>query len=97
MLENKLFLFKTAKSIIKIIINVNKKCFLIMIKLTLILLLILVPKSNCKTKEEWKTRIIYQLLTDRFSRTDDRSDSCEDIRNYCGGSFRGIINHLDYI
>ncbi|KAA6396158.1 MAG: Alpha-amylase [Streblomastix strix] len=49
-----------------------------------------------KSKEEWKTRIIYQLITDRFARTDGENASC-DLHKMCGGSFRGIINKLDYI
>lgn len=51
---------------------------------------------HLRTKEEWKSRVIYQLLTDRFSRTDGSTSSC-DLRTYCGGTFRGIMNNLDYI
>ncbi|KAK2950103.1 putative Alpha-amylase A type-3 [Blattamonas nauphoetae] len=46
--------------------------------------------------EEWKSRIIYQIITDRFDRTDGRNATC-DLRNYCGGTFKGIQNRLDYI
>jgi alpha-amylase len=49
-----------------------------------------------KTKDEWKTRVIYQLLTDRFSRTDGSTGGC-DLSKYCGGTFKGIQNNLDYI
>ncbi|KAH7831144.1 alpha-amylase catalictic domain containing protein [Monocercomonoides exilis] len=49
-----------------------------------------------RTNEEWKTRVIYQILTDRFARSDDRNASCS-LGSYCGGTYRGIINHLDYI
>ncbi|ELR25454.1 acidstable alpha-amylase [Acanthamoeba castellanii str. Neff] len=46
----------------------------------------------------WKSRTIYQLLTDRFAQTSDGSYApCNNLSNYCGGSFQGIINHLDYI
>ena len=38
-----------------------------------------------------------QILTDRFARTDGDTSSCSDIRDYCGGTFQGIINKLDYI
>ena len=38
-----------------------------------------------------------QVLTDRFAQTNDDSGQCSDIRDYCGGSFQGIINKLDYI
>lgn len=49
-----------------------------------------------KTKEEWKTRSIYQIVTDRFARTNGDTAGC-DLRNYCGGTFQGIKNNLDYI
>ena len=62
----------------------------------LIILVTLFAGMNFKTKEEWKTRIIYQLLTDRFARTNGSRDGC-DIHTYCGGSFIGIKNNLDYI
>eukprot|EP01016_Furgasonia_blochmanni_P037114 TRINITY_DN432_c0_g2_i6.p1 TRINITY_DN432_c0_g2~~TRINITY_DN432_c0_g2_i6.p1 ORF type:complete len:289 (-),score=80.29 TRINITY_DN432_c0_g2_i6:769-1635(-) len=50
-----------------------------------------------KTKEEWKGRAVYQILTDRFARSDGKTAACNDLRNYCGGSFKGIEHHLDYI
>lgn len=46
--------------------------------------------------QEWKGRIIYQVLTDRFARTDGANSSCN-LGKYCGGTYRGLINHLDYI
>lgn len=49
------------------------------------------------TKEEWKSRTIYQLLTDRFFRTDGSTAECSDLHAYCGGSWKGIENQLDYI
>ena len=47
----------------------------------------------------WRSRSIYQLLTDRFARTDGSTSSTCDTedRVYCGGSWVGVINHLDYI
>ncbi len=62
----------------------------------LLVLTCLVWTCLSKSKEEWKTRVIYQLLTDRFARTNGDQTGC-DVHNYCGGSFRGIINNLDYI
>ncbi|KAJ7651013.1 glycoside hydrolase family 13 protein [Roridomyces roridus] len=47
----------------------------------------------------WRSRSIYQVVTDRFARSDGSTTfpcSTSD-RLYCGGSWRGIINHLDYI
>ena len=62
-------------------------------------LLISLNIINCAihTKEEWKSRSIYQLLTDRFASTDDKIKDCTNLDNYCGGTFKGIIQHLDYI
>ncbi|KAF5879587.1 putative glycoside hydrolase family 13 protein [Botrytis fragariae] len=50
--------------------------------------------------EAWKRRSIYQVLTDRFAIEDENnSDRGPDhgIREYCGGTWRGIISKLDYI
>ena len=38
-----------------------------------------------------------QILTDRFAKTGDASSPCQDLRDYCGGSYQGIIDKLDYI
>ena len=64
-------------------------------KLSFLLLFILVSTISCRTKEEWKSRSIYQIITDRFARTSD-TGPCQ-ITKYCGGNYRGIINKLDYI
>lgn len=51
-----------------------------------------------RTKEEWKTRTIYHLLTDRFAKDDNSDLECNLMdRTYCGGTYKGIINNLDYI
>ena len=65
----------------------------VLIALTFILALGL---SAQKTKEEWKERAIYQLLTDRFARDDDLVPDCN-LSQYCGGTHKGIIRKLDYI
>ena len=52
--------------------------------------------SFSKTAEEWKTRAIYQLMTDRFARRDDTKPKCI-LNQYCGGDHVGLKNHLDYI
>ncbi|KAL1962885.1 hypothetical protein VTN77DRAFT_9063 [Rasamsonia byssochlamydoides] len=48
---------------------------------------------------EWRKQSIYFLLTDRFGREDNSTTAACDVseRIYCGGSWQGIINHLDYI
>jgi len=63
--------------------------------ITFILIVLLAAYVSSKTKDEWKTRSIYQVLTDRFARTQD-TGSCN-LGQYCGGNYQGIINHLDYI
>lgn len=33
----------------------------------------------------------------RFSQTSSSQTPCPDIHTYCGGTWKGIINHLSYI
>ncbi|CAL1697820.1 unnamed protein product [Somion occarium] len=48
--------------------------------------------------DDWRTRSIYQLVTDRFATPDGSSPTCNtDDRRYCGGNYKGVINKLDYI
>lgn len=55
--------------------------------------------ASAATTEQWRHRSIYQIVTDRFARSDDASTApCNAAAgDYCGGSFRGIIDRLDYI
>ena len=70
----------------------SKSFFFIIINLLLSL-----SQSAHHTKDEWKSRTIYELLTDRFARTGgDYKVGC-DLSKYCGGTFQGIQQHLDYI
>ncbi|EPE04804.1 alpha amylase [Ophiostoma piceae UAMH 11346] len=48
---------------------------------------------------EWRKQSIYFLLTDRFGRTDNSTSATCNVgdRAYCGGTWQGVINHLDYI
>eukprot|EP00128_Syssomonas_multiformis_P014785 Colp12_sorted_trinity150504_noHs@8715 len=52
---------------------------------------------EAKTAQEWAGRSIYQILTDRFARTDLSGNACTDLSDYCGGTFKGIERSLDYI
>jgi len=56
--------------------------------------------------KEWKRRTVYQIITDRFALGPGQKDTCDDkydlgqeckYGNYCGGSFAGIADKLDYI
>lgn len=51
------------------------------------------------TLEEWRKRSIYQIMTDRFSVSDETMwTPCPTfIGPYCGGTWRGIMQNLDYI
>jgi alpha-amylase len=64
-----------------------------------ILSLALSQTGLAATGADWRSRSIYQVLTDRFARTDGSTSApCDTAdRVYCGGSFKGIQNHLDYI
>ncbi|KAJ5368735.1 uncharacterized protein N7496_008495 [Penicillium cataractarum] len=51
------------------------------------------------TPAQWRSQSIYFMLTDRFARTDGSTTAtCNtDDRAYCGGTWQGIIDQLDYI
>ncbi|RAL13909.1 alpha-amylase [Aspergillus homomorphus CBS 101889] len=54
---------------------------------------------NAASRDQWLGRSVYQIVTDRFARSDNStSAACDPAQgNYCGGSFQGIIYKLDYI
>lgn len=51
------------------------------------------------TAAQWRSRSIYQILTDRFARTDGSTTApCEPgFEGFCGGTWSGISQKLDYI
>ncbi|KAL1962055.1 hypothetical protein VTN77DRAFT_641 [Rasamsonia byssochlamydoides] len=59
----------------------------------------LVPSAWGAGVEAWKSRTVYQVMTDRFALTDLATNvPCNTTEGlYCGGTWRGIINNLDYI
>ncbi|KAI0721448.1 glycoside hydrolase superfamily [Fomitopsis betulina] len=58
----------------------------------------LAASALAATTAEWQQRSIYQLVTDRFATSDGSSPACDTgDRVYCGGSWQGVINQLDYI
>ncbi len=62
------------------------------------LLSALLPCAVAHTPSEWKSRTIYQVLTDRFaSNSVDTNSKCSDLSVYCGGTYQGLISKLDYI
>jgi hypothetical protein len=65
-------------------------------KLCLVLLLATVfPLALSADESEWKSRTIYQILTDRFE--SGSGSPCSDLSSYCGGTWAGISKQLDYI
>ncbi|KAK4996110.1 Alpha-amylase A type-3 [Elasticomyces elasticus] len=69
-------------------------------KISLVIAALAVCKTAiAATPAQWRSRSIYQVLTDRFARTDGSTTATCNTgdRKYCGGSYQGIINHLDYI
>lgn len=69
--------------------------------LLLIALLYLLVRSfiTAANTRDWEARSIYQVFTDRFARTDGSITAPCNPKDgmSCGGTWRGIIDHLDYI
>lgn len=64
----------------------------------IIICFVLIVDISLKTKEEWKSRAIYQIITDRFAVPKGQSfDEHCDLHRYCGGNYRGVTSKLDYI
>lgn len=58
----------------------------------------LLSVTDAASADEWKSRSIYQVMIDRFARTDGSTDAaCDDLSQHCNGTWAGLINHLDYI
>ena len=57
----------------------------------------MISLTTSKTTDEWKSRTIYQVLTDRFAKGNGDASPCGNLSGYCGGNYRGLINNLDYI
>ncbi|KAJ7053827.1 glycoside hydrolase family 13 protein [Mycena amicta] len=55
--------------------------------------------SLAASAADWASRSIYQLVTDRFALPPSSSNTPCDTshRTFCGGSWTGISDHLDYI
>lgn len=46
---------------------------------------------------EWKSRSIYQVMIDRYARTDGSTDHQCEAHAFCGGTWAGLRKNLDYI
>lgn len=62
-----------------------------------LLLSALTPLAQAATKDEWRSRSIYRLLTDRFAPSTPDAPCDVQHGQYCGGSFKTIMSKLDYI
>ncbi|KAK1978219.1 alpha amylase [Colletotrichum cereale] len=47
--------------------------------------------------EEWKSRSIYQVMIDRYAHDDGSTDHECELYKFCGGTWKGLMNKLDYI
>jgi len=57
---------------------------------------LLMAGSRAGDAAAWKKRAVYQLLTDRFAKSNGDTSGCN-LSNYCGGDFEGIKKNLQYI
>ncbi|KIY63256.1 glycoside hydrolase family 13 protein [Cylindrobasidium torrendii FP15055 ss-10] len=57
------------------------------------------PFALAATAADWRSRSIYQVVTDRFAKGKGEDDTTCDSsqRKYCGGTWQGITDNLDYI
>jgi len=54
-------------------------------------------QASAATAEEWKSQSIYQVMIDRFARTDLSTTAECETHLFCNGTWRGLIKKLDYI
>ena len=57
----------------------------------------LLATSSAGDVADWKKRAVYQVLTDRFAKENSNDGACTNLSDYCGGTWKGLENHLDYI
>lgn len=56
----------------------------------------LAVSASAASADDWAKRSIYQVITDRYARSAGMTESCN-ITKYCGGSWSGLVDKLDYI
>lgn len=59
----------------------------------------LLQPALAATTEQWRSRSIYQVIVDRYARTDGSTTAACDVEEqiHCGGTWKGLENKLDYI
>lgn len=67
--------------------------------IVVVLLLTFISSTYCASADLWRTRSIYQVMVDRFALTNGSTTTpCNvTVRAYCGGTWKGLQNQLDYI
>jgi alpha-amylase len=68
-----------------------------MFRLYQVLFLVFCACTSALTSAQWRSQSIYQVITDRFARTDGSTSASCDLNRYCGGTWQGLIKKLDYI
>lgn len=52
---------------------------------------------NALTPAEWRSQMVYQVLTDRFALANGSTSACSNLNDYCGGMQRPLnINRRVY-
>ncbi len=72
--------------------------------LTLVLVASCAPEAVPERVDDWRDRVIYQIVTDRFENGDPGNDTVDgvgpmpaDLSRWQGGDWRGITERLDYL
>ncbi|EJU01148.1 glycoside hydrolase family 13 protein [Dacryopinax primogenitus] len=77
-----------------------------LLSLTLLFFSLFPTSAHAATAEQWRSRSIYQIITDRFALPDPSSPNLLTVPNpncnpgdqtWCGGTWQSIISNLDYI
>ncbi|KAF2768834.1 alpha-amylase [Teratosphaeria nubilosa] len=58
---------------------------------------LLAATATALTSAQWRSQSIYQVITDRFALTSGSTTAECTLSEYCGGTWQGLINELDYI
>ena len=65
---------------------------------TLVPTLSLAGAAFAASADDWRSRSIYQVIVDRFALEDGSNGACNpNDAVFCGGSWNGLKNKLDYI
>jgi hypothetical protein len=77
--------------------TINMTLLSVSLLVTLLQFFTLFASVESAGRDDWRRRSVYQLMTDRFARDNDTDLSACDPVKYCGGTYKGLLNHLDWI